>query len=229
MQCIWRLYSEIDCEVVVTGSYLGQALRDGYFLPDETVSYLYMFPLSFTEFCRIYEKEELLKGMDLFGEGGAAAYNELLPLYHIYRQIGGYPEVVRRYREKGDIESCYDVLQSLVETFKREFGYYFQTSKEAHLFKTVFPEAIKNMCSEKPCFSLYNQYELDFILVDKDNTVCGAEVKTKDGGPESLRVFIDRHLIDQGIVAKTARGGHGEKFDTIPVFTVGCRFPYVQE
>lgn len=74
MQCIWRLYSEIDCEVVVTGSYLGQALRDGYFLPDETVSYLYMFPLSCTEFCRIYEKEELLKGMDLFGEGGAAAY-----------------------------------------------------------------------------------------------------------------------------------------------------------
>ncbi len=339
---IRSLYSEIDCAIVVTGSYLGQTLRAGYFLPAGTVSYLYMFPLSFTEFCRIYGKEELLKGMDLFGEGGAAAYNELLPLYHIYRQIGGYPEVVRRYREKGDIESCYDVIQSLVETFQRESGYYFRTSKEALLFKTVFTEAIKNMCSEKrgsgnrltekitdiarqsqkmlvsrdeiagaitwlvysgiigecglynngdirqyiparrlyymdcglaayfgrqaevdessinglltetfvytelyrlykrtyskkavkgetPCFSLYNQYELDFVLVDKDNTVYGVEVKTKDGSPESLRIFIDRHLIDRGIVAKTARGGHGEKFDTIPVFTVGCRFPYIQK
>lgn len=77
--------------------------------------------------------------------------------------------------------------------------------------------------------NLLNQYELDFVLVDKDNTVYGVEVKTKDGSPESLRIFIDRHLIDRGIVAKTARGGHGEKFDTIPVFTVGCRFPYIQE
>ena len=207
------------------------------------------------------------------------------------------------------------MIQSLVETFQRESGYYFRTSKEALLFKTVFTEAIKSMCSEKrgsgnkltekitniakqsqkmlvsrdetasaitwlvysgiigecglynngdirqyiparrlyymdcgiaayvgrgaevdessieglltetfvytelyrlykkvyskkavkgetPCFSLYSQYELDFVLVDKDNTVYGVEVKTGDGSPESLRIFIDRHLIDRGTVAK---------------------------
>lgn len=337
---IRSLYLEIDCDIIVTGSYLGQTLRAGYFLPAGTVSYIHMFPLSFSEFCRIYDKEELLNNMDLFGESGGREYNEILPLYHAYRQIGGYPEVVRKYREKEDISSCYDVIQGLVETFQRESGYYFRNSKEALLFKTVFTEAIKSMCSEKrgsgnkltekvtdiakqsqkmlvsreetasaitwlvysgiigecglynngdirqyiparrlyymdcglaayvgrqaevdessinglltetfvytelyrlykktyskkavkgetPCFSLFNQYELDFVLVDKDNTVYGIEVKTGDGSPESLRIFIDRHLIDRGIVAKPAGGGHGEKFDTIPIFAVGCRFPYI--
>ncbi|MDE6964935.1 MAG: AAA family ATPase [Lachnospiraceae bacterium] len=337
---IRSLYSEIDCDMIVTGSYLGQTLQAGYFLPAGTVSYIHMFPLSFSEFCRIYDKEEILKSMDLFGDDNGRAYNEILPLYHVYRQIGGYPEVVRKYREKEDINSCYNVIQSLVETFQRESGYYFRTSKEALLFKTVFTEAIKSMCSEKrgsgnkltekitniakqsqkmlvsrdetasaitwlvysgiigecglynngdirqyiparrlyymdcgiaayvgrgaevdessieglltetfvytelyrlykkvyskkavkgetPCFSLYSQYELDFVLVDKDNTVYGVEVKTGDGSPESLRIFIDRHLIDRGIVAKPVKGGHGEKFDTIPIFAVGCRFPYM--
>ena len=80
---------------------------------------------------------------------------------------------------------------------------------------------------ETPCFSIYNQYELDFVVIDKGNTIYGIEVKTGNGNPESLRIFMDRHLIDRGIVAKPARGGQGEKFDTIPIFTVGCRFPYM--
>lgn len=76
-----------------------------------TIRYLYMFPLSFSEFCRVYGREEQLKSMDLFGE------NE-----------------EQEYKEREDINSCYDVIQSLLETFQRESGYYFQTSKEALLF-----------------------------------------------------------------------------------------------
>ena len=54
----------------------------------------------------------------------------------------------------------------------------------------------------------------------------GIEVKTRGGNPLSLKVFIDNHLIDKGIVAKPTPGGHGDRFDTIPIYAVGCRFPY---
>ena len=39
-------------------------------------------------------------------------------------------------------------------------------------------------------------------------------------------LIVSRNLIDKGIVAKVTKGGHGDKFDTIPVYKVGSRFPY---
>lgn len=33
-------------------------------------------------------------------------------------------------------------------------------------------------------------------------------------------------LMERGIVVKPTKGGHGDKFDTIPIYMVGCRFPY---
>lgn len=74
------------------------------------------------------------------------------------------------------------------------------------------------------CFSTCGAYELDFMLASSDRTVYGIEAKTTKGNPLSLRVFIDKHYIDRGIVVKP--GGHGDKFDTIPIYAVGCRFPY---
>lgn len=79
---------------------------------------------------------------------------------------------------------------------------------------------------DEVCFSVYDKYELDFMLADKDNTIYGIEVKAKDTTPKSLKVFIDKRLVDKGIVAKQTQGGHGDAFDTIPIFAVGCRFPY---
>lgn len=333
------LFSEIKCDIVVTGSYLGQTIRASYFLPAGTISYVHMYPLSFSEFCRIYGREEQLKTIDLFGNGETAVYDKLADLYEIYKQIGGYPEVIKRYRETGNMSACYDVMENLLETFQKESRNYFQNSKEPLIFETVYIEAIKNMCNEKkgngnklvetiteivklsqkmmisreeitsaiswliysgmigecgiynngdikqyiparrlyymdcgiaayigkqseipesdinglltetfvfnelnrlygkpyskrlvkgttPSFSTLNQYELDFMVLDTNNVIYGIEVKTTKGDPKSLKVFLDKSLVDKGIVAKMTKGGRGEEFDTIPIYTVGCRFPY---
>ncbi len=92
------------------------------------------------------------------------------------------------------------------------------------LFKVPYTKC--KVKEDEVCFSVYEQYELDFMVADKDNVIYGIEVKAKDGNPKSLKVFVDRRLVDRGIVAKPSRGGHGELFDTIPIYTVGCRFPY---
>ena len=75
-------------------------------------------------------------------------------------------------------------------------------------------------------FSTYGNYALDFIEVGKDKTIYGIEVKTGSGDPKSLKVYVNKHLIDRGILAKKSKGGHSDKYDTIPIFAVGARFPY---
>lgn len=76
------------------------------------------------------------------------------------------------------------------------------------------------------CFSVCGNYELDFMVVDKTDTVYGIEVKSHAGSHKSLNVFLEKHLIDQGVIANFSKGGKSEQYITIPIYTVGCRFPY---
>ncbi len=109
---------------------------------------------------------------------------------------------------------------SLVGVITETFVY-----NELHrLFKVPYTDL--KVIEDEVCYSTYGNFELDFMLADRNKTIYGIEVKTKDGEPKSLKVYIDKNFIDRGIVAKPAKGGHGDKFDTIPIYTVGCRFPY---
>lgn len=110
------------------------------------------------------------------------------------------------------------------------------SDREGLLTETFTYSELLRLCKKKysdkvvneslPCFSVYENYELDFMLFDKDNKAYGIEVKTNTGDPKSLKDYLDKGLVDKGIVAKMTTGGHGEKFDTIPIYTVGARFPY---
>ncbi len=336
---IRTICSRLDCDVIVTGSYLGQTLQKEYFQPAGTLTYRYMYPMSFREFCRALGKEEILDQLDLYGKSDGTAYEDLWECYELFRQIGGYPEAVKAYVRTHNIGKCHEVMDNLLTTFEKESRNYFKESRETLIFKTVYTEAIKEMCREKrgngsrlvetvtdiakgsqkqmisreevsnavawlvysgivgecglyrngdvndyvparrlyymdcgiasyvagqtalpkgsvdgfltenfvytelyrlykqqegrkpvkgdmPCFSCYNGYELDFMVLGKDNTVYGLEVKTDTGIPKSLRVYIDRKLVDKGIVAKRTNGGRGDLFDTIPVYMAGAGFPY---
>ncbi len=263
-------------------------------------------------------------------------------LYQIYIQIGGYPEVVKRYRDTENTEACYGVIGRLLDTFKEESRNYFTSPRETELFEIVYREAFKEMCREKKgtgknivervttlvkantdaivkkseisnavvwlkytgilgtcslanegnikniipdrriyymdcgiasyignkytmepsavtglleetfvynelhrlfsvpfdkrrvkedevCFSVFHSYEMDFMMTDRENTVYGIEVKAKDGEPQSLKVFVDKKFVGRGIVLKQTRGGRSPLFDTIPIYTAGCRFPYLSE
>lgn len=337
---IRKLNMELDCDIIVTGSYLGRIVgnRD-FFLPAGTVAYSYMYTLSFMEFCKVFECEELLKKIDLYGTDDKQDYERLEQLYRIYIQIGGYPEVVKTFQKTGDVNICYEVIEKLLHTFKEESRVYFKESREVEIFENVYREALKEMCNhqsaggkhvlenitslvkestklminrdeiakavvwlkyagilsmcnlavdgdmrniaesrkayfsdcgivsylasrsllansslvgiitetfvynelhrlfkvpyselkvleEEVCYSVYGNYELDFMIADKNKVIYGIEVKTKEGIPKSLKIYLDKKLVDKGILAKPSVGGRGEIYDTIPIYTVGCRFPY---
>ncbi len=337
---IRKLHDSVKCDIIVTGSYLGRILGDKkFFHPAGTLSYAHMFTLSFAEFCRIFNCENMLNTIDLYGGSDTADYTGLEKLYNIYLKIGGYPEVIKKYVETKDFNECYGIIDKLLETFKDESKAYFNEAREVEIFDNVYREALKQMCNrddisgkhvletlttlvkdstklfvnrsevtnavtwlkyagilstcnlavngdmrnidesrkiyfsdcgiasylaeksmikqssltgvitetfvynelhrlfkvpytelkvveDEVCYSTYGKYELDFIIADKNKTVYGIEVKTKDGEPKSLKVYIDKNFINRGIVVKPTKGGHGDKFDTIPIYTVGCRFPY---
>ena len=76
-----------------------------------------MLPLSFTEFCRAFEKEDLLYTVSLYGESEKEQYIELTDLYKIYIQIGGYPAVVKEYLRSKEISACYEVIETIILRF----------------------------------------------------------------------------------------------------------------
>ena len=328
---IRKLHDELACDIIVTGSYLGRILGDkSFFLPAGTVSYACMFPMSFREFCRAFGCEGMLDTVDLYGADEDEKYGRLAALYDCYIKIGGYPEVVKRFKETKNIQESYAVIKKLLSTFKDESRNYFKTAREVEVFEHVYREALKEMCSEniitlltkshaelivnknevanaviwlryagvlgtcslaangdmrdiipdrriyfcdcglasylaansledetalrgmisetfvynelhrlfkepyskrrvledEVCFSTYNEYELDFMVADRSRIVYGIEVKSKGGDCRSLKVYIDKHFIDKGIVAKPTKGRCGDVISAIPIYAVGCRFPY---
>lgn len=88
------------------------------------------------------------------------------------------------------------------------------------------PAGRKLVLGDKPCFSVCGDYELDFVVVDREGVRTGIEVKTGDNRARSLEFYKDKGMIDRAVRAMPSKGGHGERFDTIPVYTVGSRFPY---
>lgn len=88
------------------------------------------------------------------------------------------------------------------------------------------PIVRKMVRGDKPCFSTCGDYELDFVVVDKNDKRFGIEVKTSNNRARSLEFYKDKGMIDYGYRAAMSIGGIGERFATIPVYTVGSRFPY---
>ena len=80
---------------------------------------------------------------------------------------------------------------------------------------------------DKPCCSVYKNYELDFMLVDRQDRKYGIEVKSaRSNKHESLDMYLNNKFIDEAYVAEITRGGKGSQVKSIPIYTVGCRFPY---
>ncbi len=146
---IRSIAASVDCDLVVTGSYLGQTIKNGYFLPAGTVTYMKMYPLSFAEFCRIYDRDSLLEQIDLYGGSAQSAYDSLFALYDLYRHIGGYPAVIKKYMDTQNKEACYQMIADLLNTFEKESRNYFQASKETVIFKSVYREAMIELCRER--------------------------------------------------------------------------------
>lgn len=105
-----------------------------------------------------------------------------------------------------------DTLEGL---FTENFVY---TELNRHYQKSVSKRKVRG---DKPCFSVCGDYELDFVVVDTDYVRTGIEVKASDNRAKSLEFFKEKGLIDRAVRVLPAIGGHGQKFDSVPIYLVG--------
>ena len=148
---IRAIRDSLKCDIVVTGSYLGQTLKRDYFLPAGTIMILKFYPLSFREFCRVFDMESKLVSLSPFGQSSVGSYVELERYYTIYRQIGGYPEAVKAFRRTGKISDSLNSLRQLLDVFIRESRNYYssESTKETAIFRGVFSQLAVEMSQEK--------------------------------------------------------------------------------
>ena len=140
---------EFEAHFVVTGSYLGRTFNKEYFLPAGDIDTLVLDTMSFEEFLMAVEQYEIYQKADLYGDSSHDDYDELKKWYDIYREIGGYPAVVKKYIEKQDVLACKKEVAKIIKIFIEESERYFDDVLEMNLLEQMLPAVAQSMIKEK--------------------------------------------------------------------------------
>ena len=162
-------YEEMpELHVIGAGSLLEFALESEQFkVPVGRIQYMYMHPLSFSEFM------EAMGESDLFAyvmKGGVRQiipdiiHEKLLNLVRKYFVLGGMPEVLNEYIISGDIINCQRIQRSIIDTYIDDFGKYSKKMDHKILQKVFYAAASK--VGQK------------FVYASIDNTMKSRELKS---------------------------------------------------
>ena len=130
--------------VIGAGSLMEFTLNSPDFrMPVGRIQFIYLEPLSFGEFLTASGNERLryhLQGIRLNSAFDDAVHQKLMDLLRIYLIVGGMPAVVKEYLENRNFLNCQRIQNSLLQTYRSDFGKYAKTSEHKYLQK-VFDEA----------------------------------------------------------------------------------------
>lgn len=140
---------EFQTHFIVAGSYLGKTMQKEYFLPAGDIETMILDTMSYEEFLEAAGKRELYERIDLFGNSSHEDYHSLKEMYDIYCRIGGYPAVVQKYFETGDVEACRKEVIHIIHIFIEESERYFNDILEMNLLEQFLPAIAQTMIREK--------------------------------------------------------------------------------
>lgn len=112
-----------EYHVAVAGSLLGITLHEGTSFPVGKVDMLYMYPMDFEEFLLAMGKEQLV---ELLRNNSWAALTPLrgmlTELLRQYYFVGGMPEAVKAYVERGDIWEVRSVHSKIIDAYRNDMS-----------------------------------------------------------------------------------------------------------
>lgn len=112
-----------EYHVVVAGSLLGITLHEGTSFPVGKVDMLYMYPMDFEEFLLAMGKEQLV---ELLRNNSWAALTPLrgmlTELLRQYYFVGGMPEAVKTYVERGDIWEVRSIHSKIIDAYRNDMS-----------------------------------------------------------------------------------------------------------
>jgi predicted AAA+ superfamily ATPase len=129
-----------DIPVICAGSLLEFALADHHFsMPVGRIEYYHLGPLTFGEFLNAVEPRMVsyCTGFHVNHDIPATAHEKLLNRQREYLFVGGMPEAVSEYVEKGGLTDVTAVHRSIAETYQDDFSKYAR-QKDLVLLQKVF-------------------------------------------------------------------------------------------
>ena len=129
-----------ELDLIAAGSYLGLLANEDSF-PVGKVNFLYMFPLTFSEFVFALDVPAF-RYLDAFNfetPFPSIVHDRLLELFSLYSQIGGLPEVVAAFLEVGvsrmrdGLLAARAVQEELVEGYRADFSKYAGVVNASHI------------------------------------------------------------------------------------------------
>lgn len=112
-----------EYHVAVAGSLLGITLHEGTSFPVGKVDMLYMYPMDFEEFLLAMGKEQLV---ELLRNNSWAALTPLRGMLteqlRQYYFVGGMPEAVKTYVERGDIWEVRSIHSKIIDAYRNDMS-----------------------------------------------------------------------------------------------------------
>lgn len=112
-----------EYHVAVAGSLLDITLHEGTSFPVGKVDMLYMYPMDFEEFLLAMGKEQLV---ELLRSNSWAALTPLrgmlTELLRQYYFVGGMPEAVKTYVERGDIWEVRSIHSKIIDAYRNDMS-----------------------------------------------------------------------------------------------------------
>lgn len=128
--------------VIAAGSLLDFELEN-IGMPVGRVSSIYMHPMSFKEFLTAKGEDlliEVLDGHNITENISDMAHRKLLKLLGEYMTVGGMPEAVGYFVETSELNQCFKIHRSIIDTYRQDFNKYakkFQLKYVELLFSSI--------------------------------------------------------------------------------------------
>jgi len=126
-----------EYHIIAAGSLLGVAVNKERSFPVGKVTFLEMYPFSFSEYLIAFGDEmlqERIANMKKADELPEIIHNKLLNHFKLYLFLGGMPEVLQNYLNNNNIASVRRIQNDIIKAFENDFSKY-----------TTRPQTIKNM------------------------------------------------------------------------------------
>jgi predicted AAA+ superfamily ATPase len=140
-----------ELHVIAAGSLLEFVLSEHTFsMPVGRIEYLFMGPMSFSEFLTANGNETLRRFLGDYQLGDPlpqSIHETLLGLLKVYCAVGGMPAAVRAYARKGDVRLATREQSSILQTYRDDFSKY-GARIDARRLGTVF-DAIPRLVGQK--------------------------------------------------------------------------------
>lgn len=114
-----------EYHIVCAGSRLGIALQKQLSFPVGKVDFLTLYPMSFSEFLRAADSEQLADFVENFKKGDKLPQvigEKLATFLRQYYITGGMPEVVKVWCDTRSIEQAENVQQAIINSYELDFA-----------------------------------------------------------------------------------------------------------